>query len=218
MNLLSGPTILPKNTPSHLVIMLHGVGADGNDLIDLAPIFQTILPDAAFYSPHAPEAYDMAVFGRQWFSLRSLREEDMVAGLDHIEPILNSFIDSLLIQHSLTDDTLILMGFSQGSMTILHTALRRPKPCAALVSYSGILLAHDRLKEELHSRPPILMTHGEQDSIVPFEALEDSASTLRKLGVKVETLPLPQLAHGINEAAIQATLAFLQRHVLKEGP
>ncbi|MGY9015845.1 MAG: alpha/beta hydrolase, partial [Rhodospirillales bacterium] len=74
---LNGPTLPPMDggTPEQLVLLLHGVGADGNDLIGLAPYFQKVLPKALFVSPDAPFSYDMAPFGRQWFSLQERTPE-----------------------------------------------------------------------------------------------------------------------------------------------
>ena len=79
---LEGPSLDPSSggPPRHLVILLHGVGADGNDLIGLAPHFAQSLPDALFVSPNAPFAYDMAPFGRQWFSIRDFSPEARLAG------------------------------------------------------------------------------------------------------------------------------------------
>ena len=75
MALLSGPRMPPRagGQPRQLVVLLHGVGANGDDLIELAPVLAAVLPGAAFVAPNAPEACDMAPFGYQWFSLRDRR-------------------------------------------------------------------------------------------------------------------------------------------------
>ena len=92
---LEGPTLPPRSggAPRQLVILLHGVGADGNDLIGLAPYFQQILPEALFLSPHAPQRYDMAPMGYQWFSLQDLSPATRLAGVRGAAPILEGFID-----------------------------------------------------------------------------------------------------------------------------
>ena len=127
---LSGPRHAPTNgaAPQNLVILLHGVGADGNDLIGLAPHWARHLPDTEFVSPHAPYPYDKAPQGRQWFSIRDFSPEILLAGVRETAPILNQFIDEQLARTGLSDDRLALVGFSQGTMMALFVALRRTRP------------------------------------------------------------------------------------------
>ena len=67
---LDGPRLEPRNGPArHLVVFLHGYGADGNDLIDIGRAWQGLLPQAAFVAPHAPEPCADSPAGRQWFRL-----------------------------------------------------------------------------------------------------------------------------------------------------
>jgi len=113
-----------------LVVFLHGLGADGNDLISLAPLLESVLPDTAFASPHAPFPCDMAPLGRQWFSLQDRDPDVLLAGVQAAAPLLNAFLDQELKAHGLSDERLALVGFSQGTMIALHVALRRPRPCA----------------------------------------------------------------------------------------
>ena len=79
---LSGPSRPPLagGTPRRLVILLHGLGADGNDLIGLAPYWAPLLPDAEFLSPNAPFPCDMAPYGYQWMSVRDANPEARLAG------------------------------------------------------------------------------------------------------------------------------------------
>ncbi len=136
---LSGPSVPPAagGAPRQLVIFLHGVGADGNDLIGLAPYFQKALPHARFISPNAPYPFDMAPYGYQWFSLQDFTEEARLLGAERAAPVLNAFIDTELARDGLADENLALIGFSQGAMMSLHVGLRRPRPMAGIVSYSG---------------------------------------------------------------------------------
>ena len=131
----------PGSSAKALVVFLHGLGADGDDLISLGSMLAPVLPDTAFVSPHAPFPCDMAPMGRQWFSLQDHEPDNMLAGVRAVAPRLNAFLDAELAKHGLTDDRLALVGFSQGTMTALHTALRRPKACAVIVGFSGALLS-----------------------------------------------------------------------------
>lgn len=210
---LSGPSIAPASggAAKQLVIFLHGVGADGNDLIGLAPYFQQVLPDARFISPNAPFPFDMAPFGYQWFSLNEFTEEARLAGAQRAAPILDAFIDAELRRDQLTDEKLALIGFSQGAMMSLHVGLRRERQMAAIVSYSGLLVGRDLLETEIKSRPPILLTHGTADPVLPFAFLAEAEAGLKSLGLDVEAHARPGLPHGIDEECISLGLEFLTR-------
>ena len=125
--------------PSKLFIMLHGYGADKDDLIGLAPQFAEHFPDAYFISPNAPHSCEMSPFGYQWFGLRNFSEKELIEGVEDVAPILNNFIDRQLAKFNLEEKDLVLLGFSQGAMIALYVALRREKPVAGVISFSGLL-------------------------------------------------------------------------------
>jgi phospholipase/carboxylesterase len=208
---LEGPSFGPAagSQPKSLVLLLHGVGADGNDLIGLAPYFAKALPHTAFVSPNAPFPCDMAPYGYQWFSLQDRSPPSILAGVQATAPILNSFIDAELRRHNLTERNLALLGFSQGTMMSLYTAPRRAAPIAGIVGYSGALVGADLLATEVKSKPPVLLIHGDADQIVPFAAMDAAANALRKAGLPVETLRRPGLPHSIDEEGIAAGIQFL---------
>jgi phospholipase/carboxylesterase len=210
---LNGPRQAPASgrPPRELVILLHGLGADGNDLIGLAPVLAQILPDAAFVSPHAPFPCDMAPFGRQWFSFRSQAEADILAGARAAAPILDAFIDDELRRHGLSDARLALLGFSQGTMMALHVGLRRALPCAAVIGYSGALLGPEALAAEIKSRPPVLLVHGEDDQVIVFSAMAAAEAVLRANKVAVHCEARPALGHGIDEDGMAFGAAVLKQ-------
>ena len=208
---LDGPRQDPASggPAKQLIVLLHGVGADGNDLIGLAPALAPHFPDAAFVAPDGPQPCDFAPFGRQWFSLQSREEDALLAGVKAVEPVLNAFIDEELERHQLTADSLALVGFSQGTMTSLHVALRRPTPVAALVGFSGMLVAPRLLEAEIASRPPVLLVHGEADHVVPFAAMGAAEAALAKADVPVRSFARPGMGHGIDPEG----LALAARHL-----
>ena len=212
---LDGPRFGPAagGKPRRLVLLLHGLGADGNDLIGLAPYFAQALPDCAFVSPHAPFPCDMAPYGRQWFSLQDRSPGPMLAGVQAAAPILDGFISAERDRHGLADRNVALLGFSQGTMMSLYVALRRPQPIGGIVGYSGALVAPQLLAGEVRSRPPVLLVHGEADPIVPFQAMAAAESALKGAGVPVTTLARPELPHSIDDEGIGAGIEFLARHL-----
>ena len=196
-----------------LVVLLHGLGADGHDLISLAPLFAQRLPQAAFVSPHAPFPCDMAPVGRQWFSFQDASPEAILGGVRLAAPVLNAFLDAELERHGLSDSQLALAGFSQGTMMALYVALRRPAACAGVLGYSGALIGVELLSGEIESRPPVLLLHGDADQVVPPRSLPAAVAALEANGVSVTSELRPGLGHGIDERGLQLGADFLVRHL-----
>jgi phospholipase/carboxylesterase len=209
-----GPRLHPQSgaAAKQLVILLHGLGADGNDLFALAPQFAAVLPDATFVSPHAPFACDMAPVGYQWFSFQEQTPESVRAGVDTAAPILNAFIDTELARNGLDEEALALVGFSQGTMMSLHVALRRPKAVAAVVGFSGSLVDPASLASEMTSKPPLLLIHGDADPIVPVDSHYEAVSSLLTAGLNVESHIRPELPHSIDEAGLNYAKEFLVKN------
>ncbi len=214
---LSGPSRPPASggKPIRLVILLHGLGADGNDLIGLAPYWAPMLPEAEFLSPNAPFPCDMAPYGFQWFSSQDRSPAAVLSGVRAAAPILDAFIDEALAERGLDDGALALVGFSQGTMMSLFVGLRRAQPAAGIVGFSGRLLAPELLTNELRSRPRILLIHGTEDPLVPYTSLAAAETTLTAAGVPVETLTCPGIGHSIDEEGLRRGGHFL-RDVLAE--
>ena len=210
---LSGPSTGPASggAPKQVVILAHGLGANGDDLIGLAPYYAQALPDALFISPNAPFACDMGGFGYQWFSYQDRAPGPVLAGVRAAAPILDAFIDSVLSETGLPDDKLALVGFSQGTMMSLFVSLRRAKPIAGIVGYSGRLIAPETLAAEIKSRPPVVLVHGDRDDVVPVSVLPEAVSTLKATGVPVESYVRPGLPHSIDAEGIEIGAEFLAR-------
>lgn len=211
---LTGPEHAPASGKvKRLVLFLHGLGADGNDLISLAPMMAEELPDTQFCSPDAPFPCDMAPFGRQWFSLREFNMDLLYDGVEAAAPHLNRYIDSVLARYSLPIGNMAVVGFSQGTMTALHTLLRRPEPCAGIVGFSGAIVASQRLAAEIRCKPPVCLVHGDADNVVPFAQMVDAEAALVKSGVEVTAHPQPGMAHGIGVEGLDIATRFIQQHL-----
>ncbi len=209
---LDGPSELPAagGKPKQLVVLLHGYGADGNDLIGLAPQWAPLLPEAEFVSPHAPFPCEAMPFGRQWFGFQGRTREQVLDGVRIAAGILDQYLTELLAERQLDESKLALVGFSQGAMMSLFVSLRRAKPAAAVVAYSGRLFAAENLATELRARPKILLIHGEEDEVVPPDALPEAYAALQKAQVPVEQMLRPGLGHGIDGEGLARGGAFLR--------
>lgn len=199
-----------------LMILLHGVGANGNDVFNLVPHFAEALPDTAFFSPDAPFPCDLAPVGLQWFSLKDRREDILIKGLAMAAPYLNQCIDEKMQQYKLQDKDVILMGFSQGTMLALYTALRRKKPLGAVLGYSGALIGIRKLKDDLVSRPPVCLVHGEDDMVVPFLAFQEAVVALQQADFFIHAYSQENVGHGIDPAGLKVGIEFLQ-HIFSEA-
>lgn len=222
---LSGPRLPPANgqPPRKLVVLLHGYGANGDDLIALGSVVGRLLPDALFLAPNAPDPVPGGFGGFQWFSLshydpNMLRRDpkhsaaiygEMLEGAEKAAPSINAFIDEELARHKIDPANLALIGFSQGTMMSLHVGLRRTLPPACIIGFSGALLGADRLKTEAQHKPPVLLVHGDADDVVPPEALFAALSGLGEAEIPAEFHVCPGLGHGIDEEGLQIAARFL---------
>jgi phospholipase/carboxylesterase len=210
---LSGPSHPPASggKPKQLVVLLHGYGSNGDDLIGLAPFFAQALPEAEFLSPNAPFPCEIAPFGFQWFGLEDRTPEMMLGGVRVAAQILEPFLDAELAKRGLTDRDLALVGFSQGTMMSLHVGPRRPNRIGGILGFSGSLIAPQLLVDEIRSRPPIFLVHGTADQVVPFGALAQAEQALRGAGIPIETESRPGLVHSIDQVGAQKGALFLRR-------
>ncbi|HIM77253.1 MAG TPA: phospholipase [Rhodospirillales bacterium] len=212
---LNGPTLGPLSghSPEQLVIMLHGVGSDGDDLIGMAPYFQKVLPDALFVSPNATFSFDLAPpelqACYQWFSLQDTSPASRLAGAQTAAPIVDAFIDAQLAETGLTENKVALVGFSQGTMMALHVGLRRPNQLAGIIGYSGMLVGQELLPDAIKSRPPVLLVHGDEDDVVPVDALPQAVGGLEAVGITARHHSCPGLGHGLDDAGVRHGMDFL---------
>ena len=196
------------------VVFLHGYGANGADLLGLADQLGEHLPDTLFVAPDAPETIPGMPFGFQWFpipwldgSSQEAAEQGMRAAVDD----LNAFLDALMVDEDLLPEQVALFGFSQGTMMALQVAPRREDALAGVVGFSGRLLNPDLLPEEVQSRFPVLLVHGDADDVVPPQSLPEAAEALQQAGFKeVFAHVMKGTAHGIAPDGLSVALAFLR--------
>ncbi len=220
---LDGPRIAARSgTARQLVVFLHGYGADGNDLIEIGRAWQNLLPDAAFVSPHAPRPCGQAPVGREWFPLTFRDPDERWNGVNAAAPVLNAFLDAELQRVQLPPSALALVGFSQGTMMALHVGLRLAVAPAAIVGYSGMLVVPENIEPEkftaeIKSKPPVLLLHGDEDQLIPVQALMHAAQGLASLELPVEWHISPGLGHGIDQEGLRQGGEFLARRFRNPG-
>ena len=202
------PEIKPlSGKADKLLVLLHGVGSDGHDLIGLVPFIQEALPHHHFISPHGVEPYDMAPFGRQWFSLKD-RDNTTISQLvknnsAKVEKIIEDKQNELGFKNS---DT-ILVGFSQGTMMASYLTLIQKEPFAAMVGFSGRLVKPADLN---NTSTPICIIHGLNDDVVPASQSKEFAKYCENNNINYQLHLIPNLTHSIDGSGMQFALNFLR--------
>jgi phospholipase/carboxylesterase len=205
---IDGPRLAPASgrEARSIVILAHGYGSNGEDLIGLAPYWRDALGDTVFVAPNAPEPCPDAPGGYQWWPVWNPNRE---AGVRGAAAVLDAFIDTELVRYDLSEDRLALVGFSQGTMLALHVAPRRERQLAGVVGYSGMLI--DTEETDLRTRPPVLLVHGDADPMVPVAAFHNTEAALRRLGFQLSSHVSHGLGHSIDMDGLRLGGAFLSK-------
>ncbi|WP_341808854.1 alpha/beta hydrolase [Wolbachia endosymbiont (group E) of Neria commutata] len=208
---IKGPEIGEGEHKKNLVVFLHGWGSSGDNFIHLAKVMSKFLPDSYFVAPNAPFEREIGD-GYQWFSLEDRSEDALYNGVKNAALIVNNFIETKLREMNLSDAQLSLVGFSQGAMLAIHTALTRMQPCASVVGYSGRFLSPSKVASEIKSKPNMCLIHGDADDVVPFSSLGLAVKALKENGVNVEGHAIHSLEHMINDKGIKLGIEFIKKN------
>ena len=212
---LSGPMLAPQSggLPRQVVVLLHGYGSDGQDLIALGQHWRPLLPEALFVAPNAPDACPDNPMGYQWFPLRLDRTISRVEGAPAAREAIAGLLDELWAQTGLGPAETVLVGFSQGAMMSLHVAVRRPVEIAGVVAISGRLLRPELLAAEAVVKPPVLLIPGDRDPVVPFSDMGKAGDALVGAGVPTYAHVMKGTGHGIAPDGLGVALQFLKERL-----
>ena len=204
---------LSKNKPRQAIILCHGYGGDGKDISTLAINWQRFLPDAIFLCPNAPEICSINPGGYQWFDLTSEKEEIILEKSLIAEEKLSKFLDQVCNNFQLNPINLALVGFSQGCMISIQTALKKKEKIGCLIGYSGKIINQSHLSNNINSKPKIFLMHGDIDTIVPPTHLLEAKEFLDKNGLKVRTKLFKNCEHKIPVEGSSLGLSFLKKNL-----
>jgi phospholipase/carboxylesterase len=203
-----------KSEPKQIVILCHGYGGDGQDISALAVNWRRFLPEAVFLCPNAPEVCAVNPFGYQWFDMTIENDEMILEKSLVAEKKLNTFLDQVLNDFQLDIKNLALVGFSQGSMIVIQTALKKKKQINCLVSYSGKIINKQHLSDNIVSKPKIFLMHGDKDTIVSPSYLLESKDFLVQESLKIKTKLFKNCEHKISVEGSSLGLEFLRKNLL----
>jgi phospholipase/carboxylesterase len=190
--------------PSHLLVMLHGWGANYQDFVPFAKILN--FPGFGYFFPNAPFEHFQVPGGKAWYAL----EQKEFTGLDISRKLLLDWLLSLEATTGVPLNRTIMAGFSQGGAMTLDVGLTLP--LAALCSFSGYL-HYEPQSQENKTFPSTLLIHGQQDPVVPIEAAQKAQVELTKIGVNVQYQEFT-MGHEISEPAIALFKQFILSKVL----
>jgi len=205
---------LSKNDPKQIVILCHGYGGDGKDISVLANNWRRFLPEALFLCPNAPEVCAVNAQGYQWFDLNTeddkiILEKSLVA-----EKKFSNFLDQVLNNFQLDVRNLALVGFSQGCMIIIQTALKKKEQINCLVGYSGKIINKQHLSDKIISKPKIFLMHGDRDTLVSPSYLLEAKEFLVQHDLKIRTKLFKNCDHKISVEGSSLGLEFLRKNLL----
>ncbi len=212
--IVNGSSLQPSSggPPKQIVLLLlHGYGSNGADLISLAPHWQQVLPDALFLSPNAPQRCGGMGSGYQWWPLTASTPQALASGATGAAPAIDAFIDRKLTQYGLGDADLAIVGFSQGTMMALHVGLRRKAQLAGILGYSGMLTGAAELARHEITKPPVLLIHGSADPVVPVSAMHAAEHALRAVGIDVTTHVSAGVGHSVDPVGLRMGAEFVSR-------
>ena len=204
---------ISKSFPKNAVILCHGYGGDGKDISIIANYWKNFLSDTLFLCPDAPEVCNINPSGYQWFDLTAQTEDEILSKSLIAEKKLNQYIDDVKKKHNLKTEQISLVGFSQGCMISIQTALKRKDELKCLIGYSGKIINLNHLSKNILSKPKIYLMHGEDDQVVPINHILESKDFLLTNGFNITTKIFKNCEHRIPTEGLSIGLEFLKKNL-----
>ena len=210
MTKLTGPVIEPANGAGidQVIILCHGLGPSGADLIKMIQPYANVVPRTLVAAPEATGEFMMGN-NKLWFPVEKFDMAAIADGVKAASVLLDEYITALLKKYKVKQ--YVLLGFSQGAAVALYTGLRHHIAPMGIISLAGGLAAPETLATELKNRVPVLIGHGEKDTVVPVAASHLAEKVLRSNNVPVYTVYEPDLGHNIGKAELNAARIMLGR-------
>lgn len=192
----------------NLIVMLHGVGSRGSDLLPVVEYWQQAIPQTQVASPDGPLVFDMGS-GFQWFSINGITEASRPARIAAARDTFDAKLAEVFREQEINpgQDRVVLAGFSQGAIMALDALVRGNYPLAGVVAFSGRLASPLPLRPAAQSSA--LLIHGKADPVIPWQESQKAAEALSAAGVQAELSVEDNVQHTITLAGIKTASAFI---------
>jgi len=210
---LNSTIINSGSSIKNAIILCHGYGGDGKDISIIANYWKNFLPNTLFVCPDAPEICKVNPDGFQWFDLMDQTEDEILSKSLIAESVLNKVIEEVKEKNKLKAQEIALVGFSQGCMISLQTALKRKDQVKCLIGYSGKILNLNHLSKNILSRPEIYLMHGDKDQVVPVSYILEAKEFFSKQNYKINTKIFNNCEHRIPTEGLSVGLEFLKKNL-----
>ena len=205
---MSVPSGQPDSASLPLIVVLHGRGADANDLVDLAPMldgpggYRFVFANA----PKSFEPYPGMTFGYSWFDGWPPTPDSIAES----RQLLLEFLEEIALRFPPKDGKIVLAGFSQGGLMALDVGFRTPRPLAGIVAMSGGLYEEQLPDLDARKDQPVLIIHGTLDDMIPVVAARRARRVLEEHGIEPEYHEFP-IGHHVTQDSMLVVADFLQR-------
>lgn len=193
-----------------LVIMFHGVGSNGDDLLPIAQYWQRQIGGLSIASPNAPFPFMHSHEVFEWFSLMGITEENRYERIAQAREYFDQTVQRILDEQGFKDkiDQVVFCGFSQGTIMSLDAVASGRWPIAGVIGFSGRLVSP--IAPDVNRSAKISLMHGEADEVIPVYESQDAFKALREAGFHVELETYKGLGHSVNELEVKRGLEFLK--------
>lgn len=209
---IESKTVLTSNifhNPNQIIIFLHGYGSKGDDFSDI--VINNMLDkfnDTVFLFPDAPYDCEAGFNGKQWFSLHDLSYEGIRRGIESSNILLAEYIKNISNKYKVNLNDISLVGFSQG--TIMSYEMIYHLPLKKIVAISGLFVAIKNMDiKSKNDDLEVLIIHGDNDNVVPYNNVRLSSESLNILGIKHDIFTCHGLGHNISQEGIKQIIDFI---------
>tara|TARA_B100000073_G_scaffold191411_1_gene158441 strand:- start:280 stop:936 length:657 start_codon:yes stop_codon:yes gene_type:complete len=207
-------TIVPPENNEQIknaVILLHGYGGDGKDISLLSLNWKRFLKNTVFLCPNGHEKCEINPVGFQWFDLSKDDDDYILEKSLQAEGIIKLFIDEVKDKYQLSNNKIVLSGFSQGCMMSINVGVTFEDEFNCIVGFSGKIINKNDLQNRLKNKSKILLIHGDQDEIVSSNYLLEAKDFFERNKFDIQTNLIKNCGHHIPIDASSLALNFIKK-------
>ena len=207
--------VAPENNEQikNAVILLHGYGGDGKDISLLTLNWKRFLKNTVFLCPNGHEKCEINPVGFQWFDLSKDDDDYILEKSLQAEGIIKLFIDEVKDKYQLSNNKIVLSGFSQGCMMSINVGVTFEDEFNCIVGFSGKIINKNDLQNRLKNKSKILLIHGDQDEIVSSNYLLEAKDFFERNKFDIQTNLIKNCGHHIPIEASSLALNFIKKNL-----